>query len=162
MRSADSFMRDLSHHSSQPSFPASNAEFQCSCLLELAYMPLLLELLRSTLKNFGRCQVADLHANAFCKPPHKSLAIRSTQGRLTFKADMICGSDKPSFLSTYHRTAFHILAGFVLPFESCRLVCWSSSFRFMCSFFGILDSPRLPWLQGLFHLNHLWLTTIHC
>ena len=80
-------------------FPASNRRVQCSCPSGTWLQAVAIKVASARPSNLRLCPGRGSSFNAFSKPPSTNrLRIRSTQGRLTFKAEIICGSDNPSLL----------------------------------------------------------------
>src|SRR4030066_102295 len=132
--------------SSSTSFPASKRRVQCSCPAGTWLQAVAIKVASARPSNLRRWPGRGSSFNALCHPPNTNrLRIRSTQGRLTFKADMICGSDKPS-LAFSNIIARFIWRALIFPLRviSNNVRC-SSAFRLIWySFFGILEVSLLP------------------
>src|SRR4030066_1206976 len=122
-------------------FPANNRRVQCSCPSGTWLQAVAIRVASARPSNLRRCPGRGSSFNAFSKPPSTNrLRIRSTQGRLTFKAEIICGSDDPS-LAFSKIIARFIWRALILPLRVISSNAWrSSSFRLIrYSFLGILE-----------------------
>src|SRR4030066_1085581 len=127
-------------------FPASKRRVQCSCPSGTSLQAVAIRVASARPSNLRRWPGRGSSFSALCKPPNTNrLRIRSTQGRLMFKADMICGSDKPS-LAFSNIIARFIWRALIFPLRVIsNNVCCSSAFRLIWySFFGILDVSLPP------------------
>jgi hypothetical protein len=139
----------LSTIPSSTSWSASTRKAQCSYPSGTGVQVIAIRWASPRPSNFRLCPGRGSSCSAFSKPPVTyRLRMRSTHGRLTFKAAIICGSVNPS-LAFNNIIARLNSRAFALPFRVRSSNCnCSFSLYVIRYFFLAIVQVFLPWIDA--------------